>query len=163
MRLWYYELLPCLPELQFKGQLRELVVIMHDWRDKGHTNHLLINKVMEYDKKHLTSYFLRYNEEYNRRYGKEIDKKIYWEFLNFADYEMGKDYKLSPANGIDIVSIRLVKNIFDGWHTKEYLRSNMANLWEKHFMGVGKSRISDEEWETLLRGYKEITGEEYVI
>ena len=31
------------------------------------------------------------------------------------------------------------------------------------FMGVGKSRISDGEWETLLRGYKEITGEEYVI
>jgi hypothetical protein len=53
--------------------------------------------------------------------------------------------------------------VFAGWHNKEYLRSNMANLWEKHFMGVGKSRISDEEWETLLRGYKEITGEEYEI
>lgn len=163
MRLWHYELLPYLPELQFKGQLRELVAIMHDWRDKGKTNHLLINKAMEYDKKHLTSYFLRYNEEYRRRYGKEIDKKIYWEFLNFADYEVEKDYKISLVNGVDIVSIRLVKNIFDGWHTKEYLRSNMANLWEKHTMGVGKSRISDEEWQRLVDGYKQITGEEYEI
>ena len=31
------------------------------------------------------------------------------------------------------------------------------------FFGIGKSRITDEEWETLLRGYKEITGEEYQI
>ena len=53
--------------------------------------------------------------------------------------------------------------LYNKWHTKEYLRSNMANLWEKHFMGVGVSRITDEEWETLCRGYKEITGEEYVI
>lgn len=29
MRLWHCELLPYLPELQFKGQLRELVAIMH--------------------------------------------------------------------------------------------------------------------------------------
>ena len=163
MRLWHYQLLPYLPELQFKGQLRELVAIMHDWRDKGKTNHLLINKVMEYDKKHLTSYFLRYNEEYRRRYGKEINRNIYWEFLNFANYEVEKDYKVSFANGVDIVSIRLVKNIFDGWHTKEYLRICMSNLAEKHFYGVGKSRITDEEWGTLCRGYKQITGEEYTI
>jgi hypothetical protein len=36
-------------------------------------------------------------------------------------------------------------------------------LAEKHFYGVGKSRITDEEWETLSRGYKELTGEDYVI
>ena len=154
MRLWHYELLPYLPELQFKGQLRELVAIMHDWRDKDKTNHLLINRVMEYDKKHLTSYFLRYNEEYRRRYGKEIDKNIYWEFLNFADYEVGKDYKLSFVNGVDIVSIRIVKNIFEDWHNKEYLRVCMANLYEKHVFGVGKSRIMDEEWQKLIDGYK---------
>ena len=39
----------------------------------------------------------------------------------------------------------------------------MANLYEKHFFGVGKSRISDEEWEKLCEGYKQITGEEYQI
>lgn len=50
IRIWHYQLLPYLPDAQFKGQLRELVAIMHDWRDKGKTNHLLINKVMEYPK-----------------------------------------------------------------------------------------------------------------
>ena len=35
MRLWHYKLLPYLPDAQFKGQLRELVAILHDWRDKA--------------------------------------------------------------------------------------------------------------------------------
>ena len=60
MRIWHYAILPYLPNAQFKGQLRELVAIMHDWRDKGTTNHLLINKVMEYPKSSLTQYFLYY-------------------------------------------------------------------------------------------------------
>lgn len=47
MRLWHYKLLPYLPAAQFKGQLRELVAILHTWRDKGQTNHILINRVME--------------------------------------------------------------------------------------------------------------------
>ena len=163
MRLWHYKLLPYLPELQFKGQLRELVAIMHDWRDRGATNHLLVNRVMEYPKDHLTSYFLRYNEEYRKRYGKNIDRNIYWEFLNFADYEVEKDYKLSFANGAGIVSIRIVRNIFPDWHNEEYLRICMANLYEKHCFGIGKSRITNEEWKRLYEGYKDITGEEYNI
>ena len=40
MRLFHYALIPYLPELQFKGQLREVIAIMRDWRDKGTTNSL---------------------------------------------------------------------------------------------------------------------------
>jgi hypothetical protein len=146
MRIWHYELLPYLPDLQFKGQLRELMVIMRDWRDKGHTNHLLINMVMEYPKNDLARYFILYEALYHKRYGTYLPKQ--WE-----------EFKVFDDTPLDKRS----KGVFTGWHNKEYLRSNMANLWEKHTMGIGKSRISDEEWETLLRGYKEITGEEYVI
>jgi uncharacterized protein (TIGR02328 family) len=162
VRLWSVDLLKFLPDLQFKGQLREMMLILHQWRDEGKTNHLLINKVMEYDKRHLTSYFLRYCEEYKKRYRKEIDRGIVWEFLEFANYKKDEDYKFSIITN-KIVSVRLVKEIFPDWHNKEYLRVCMANLYEKHIFGVGKSRITDEEWETLLRGYKEITGENYVI
>ena len=49
LRIWHYKLLEVLPDLQFKGQLRELVVIMRDWRDKGKTNHILINAVKNKD------------------------------------------------------------------------------------------------------------------
>lgn len=144
MRLWDYRLLPYLSELQFKGQLRELVLIMRDWKNNGTTNHLLINKVMEYDKSELYSYFIIYYSAYKERYNKTIDSKILREFEDFGGY-------------------RFTSHPFENWHTKEYLRSNMANLWEKHTMGIGKSRITDEEWQKLVDGYKQITGEEYYI
>jgi uncharacterized protein (TIGR02328 family) len=146
MRCWHNRLLPYLPDAQFKGQLRELVLIMHQWRDKGATNHLLINKVMEYPKNDFVRYFLEYDVEYHKRYGKWL-AKAWEEFKAFDDTPIEQ-----RSNGF-----------FDGWHNKEYLRVCMANLYEKHFFGVGKSRITDEEWETLYRGYKEITGEEYLI
>jgi uncharacterized protein (TIGR02328 family) len=146
MRLWHYELLPYLPDAQFKGQLRELVAIMRAWRDDGKTNHLLINRVMEYPKNDLARYFVIYEVLYQKRYGAWLTKRWY-EFSEFDD---------TPAE-------QRSEGCFDGWHNKEYLRICMANLYEKHFFGIGKSRITNEEWETLCRGYKEITGEEYVI
>lgn len=139
-------MLPYLPEAQFKGQLRELVAIMHDWRDKGETNHLLINRVMEYPKSELAIYFLYYEDEYIRRYGKTINAKYRDEFCNFA--------KGTP----------LLTNtpLFTGWHNKTYLRICMANLYEK-FLATGKNKITLAEWSKLKAGYETITGEVYEI
>lgn len=162
MRIFHYAMLPYLPDLQFRGQLRELVAIMRVWRDTGKTNHLLINRVIEYDKKHLTSYFLRYREEYRKRYHKEIDRGVVWEFLEFANYKKDEDYKFSISTN-EIVSVRLVKDIFPDWHNKEYLRVCVCNLYEKYHFGVGKSKITQTEWDRILQGYKEITGEEYKL
>ena len=145
MRLWHYELLPYLPDAQFKGQLRELVAIMHDWRDKGKTNHLLINRVMDFTPRNLTAYFLRYEDEYKKRYGKPINNLFVSEFITFAG------------------ETKLYCVPFEGWHCYEYLRVCMANLYEKHIFGIGKSRITDEEWVRLCEGYKTITGEDYAI
>lgn len=143
MRLWSVDILKFLPDLQFKGQLREMMLILHQWRDEGKTNHLLINKVMEYPKNDFVRYFIEYEVEYHKRYGKWLTKQ--WkEFEAFTDD--GKN------NGI-----------FEGWHNKEYLRVCMANLYEKHYMGIGKSRITDEEWARLCEGYEQITGEVYKI
>ncbi len=147
MRLWAWQMLPYLSDPQFKGQLRELVVVMRQWRDEGKTNHLLINRVMEYDKSHLTTYFMKYCYWYAKRYNKPVSEKYAIEFQEFCPQVIG--FIDTP--------------IFEGWHNKEYLRVCMANLYEKHTFGVGKSRITDEEWETLLIGYKEITGEDYLI
>ena len=146
MRLWNYKLLPYLPDAQFKGQLRELVAIMHDWRDKGKTNHLLINRVMEYPKNDLVRYFVHYEALYYERYGNWLVKQWH-EFEAFDETPIDKRSK----------------GCFDEWHNKEYLRVCMANLYEKHHFGIGKSRITDEEWKILLNGYKVITGEDYRI
>lgn len=142
MRLWHYRLLTYLPDAQFKGQLRELVAIMRAWRDDGKTNHLLINRVMNYPKADLYGYFLEYAVVYERQYGvlpKQTD-----EFREFGKHEFAQE----P---------------FKDWHNKEYLRVCMANLYEKHHFGVGKSRITDDEWQRLLDGYKAITGENYKV
>ena len=145
MRIWHKDLLPYLPDMQFRGQLRELVAIMHDWRDKGKTNHILINRVTSYSRGHLTTYFVRYNEEYLKRYRKSVENKTYDEFMNFESS-----------------SFYSTKDLFSEWHSKTYLKISMANLLEKQ-LGVGKSRITDEEWKILTDGYKNITGEEYMI
>ncbi len=150
IRIWHYQLLPYLPELQFKGQLRELVLMMRQWRDKGKTNHLLINRVMEYPKDELSQYFWQYSCEYYKRYGKKLDQQI--EEFNLFSLSTKKAYR--PFE---------MTNLFDGWHTKEYVRMNMSNLAEKHIYGIGKSRITDEQWQRLLDGYKSITGEDYQI
>ena len=147
MRIWHYALLPFLPELQFKGQLRELVAIMHDWRDKGKTNHLLINRVMDYPRTELMAYFNYYDFYWQERYKTSINEKYVRDFWKFCP-ESKTEFHLP---------------IFEGWHDKNYLRICYSNLAEKHFYGVGKSRITDEEWQRLVDGYKQITGEEYVI
>jgi hypothetical protein len=145
MRIWHKHLLPYLPDLQFKGQLRELVLIMHDWRDRGKTNHLLINKVMEYPKDHLASYWNDYQYWYKVKYGKELNK------YNKEFAEFGSCFKCDRTE------------LFEGWHDMEYLRVCMANLYEKYKYGVGKSKITDKEWERLLFGYNMITNEHYEI
>lgn len=143
MRLWHYRLLPYLPDAQFKGQLRELVAIMRDWRDNGSTNHLLINRIMEYSKNHLVQYFFMYEVEYHKRYGKHLPE-ISDEFTKLIQSPDGKGF-------------------LGGWHNKEYLRVCMANLYEKHVFGIGNSRITGEEWQRITYGYKAITGEFYQL
>ena len=146
MRIWHHQLLPYLPDAQFKGQLRELVAILRDWRDKGSTNHLLINRVTLYPKAELTLYFTVYYGEYVRRYGKEASQNIFMEFMEFPQ---------------DLVTHG--NDLFEGWHDNGYLRVCMANLFEKHHYGRGASRITDEEWKRLRDGYRTITGVDYQI
>ena len=148
MRIWHTDLLPYLPDLQLNGQWRELVSIMRDLKNKGKTNHLLINRVCEYEDAglRLASYASIYFRCRARRYG-SCSLNGFEEF-----YELDKRF-------YDCI----YKNPYIDWHNDEYLRVCMANLYEKHKFGIGKSRITDDEWERLCEGYKKITGEEYKI
>ena len=150
MRLFHYALLPYLPELQFKGQLREIVLVMHQWRDEGKTNHLLINRVMQYPKDELSQYFWQYACEYFKRYDKILQKQI----EEFNMFSLGTKSAQRPFE---------MTYLFLGWHNKEYLRVCVCNLYEKYKFGVGKSKISQEEWDRILQGYKNITGEDWVL
>jgi hypothetical protein len=117
---------------------------MRAWRDNGTTNHLLINRVMDYPKADLSSYCWLYMNEYAKRYGTQHEEPIK-EFVGFAE---GGSFNARP---------------FPGWHDDEYLKICMANLYEKHEKAKGKTQISQKEWQRVLEGYKTITGEYWKI
>ena len=145
MRLWHVDLFEYLPNRQFRGQLRELLVIMRNWRDKGRTNSLIINPVMSYDKAELYTYFIRYDNEYYKRYNKHIRDTYKQEFVDFCGGTL------------------TTKTVFKDWHNNQYLKICVTNLYEKYRFGIGKSRITEEEWNTLLIGYRLLTGENFQI
>ena len=150
MRCWHKDLIKYLPELQLKSQWRELVLMAKDLHEKGFTNHLLINRLMSYNVHNFNSYCQIVMSAM-------IDRGI---AVTYNSWKKLAEYTGFEPNGMLTVDR---EHLFEGWHNKEYLRICMSNLFEKHKYGLGKSRISDEEWETLLRGYKEITGEDYKI
>lgn len=154
MRLWHKDLIPYLPDMQLKGQWRECCLIADALAKKGTPNHLLVNVVTNYSIWHLDGYFLILNKEMKKR-GFGFKKNSIHNFI----YNLGV-YNNKFRNNESYLP---EGSVFKGWHNKEYLRVCMANLYEKHFFGIGKSRITDEEWQTLLDGYKNITGEDYAI
>lgn len=151
MRMWHVGIIPYLPNMQLKGQLRELVAIMHNWRDKGYPRHLLVNNITNYSKLDFWRYFITYKYFYKKRFGKDFNKKYTEEFIEFC----------KPTD--DDIASNFVPEIYKNWMDKKYLRICMSNLAEKYFYGVGKNKISDSDWSRLLEGYKELTGEEYSI
>ena len=164
MRLWHYRLLPYLPDMQLKGQWRECCLIADELANKGTPNHLLVNRIIEYAPNHFEEYFVLVVKEMRKR-GFSISKKSVDNMANrFSKYVLNPHTKgFSVALSFSKEGQEIIDNLFERWHNKEYLRVCMANLYEKHFFGVGKSRITDEEWQTLLDGYKNITGEDYLI
>lgn len=144
MRLWHKNLIEYLPDNQLRGQWRECILIVNEIKRNGTPNHLLVNKLTEYSKNELYTYCILIHAEMKKRNFNTTEKSVK------SIYEL-------LGNVVD------VGEIFKGWHNKQYLRVCMANLYEKHIFGVGKSRITDTEWIRLCDGYKMVAGEEYAI
>ena len=155
MRLWHKDLIPYLPDLQLKGQWRECALIADALAKDGTPNHLLVNRLTDYAPEHLEKYFLLVAKEMKKRGFLISDSAIDKIANNFAKWIIDNK-KMYLVDTIE------EQDIFEGWHNYEYLRICYANLLEKH-RGIGKSRITDEEWQRLCDGYKAITGEEYKI
>lgn len=144
MRLWHKSMIKFLPDMQLKGQWRECALIAHELTEHGTPNHLLVNKVTEYPTDEFYTYCMLVLCEMRKR---------------GFNSSVSSHQRVADLRG-KIIS---VQDLFDGWHDKNYLRICYSNLAEKHFYGVGKSRITDEEWQRLVDGYKQITGEDYAI
>ena len=142
MRLWHKDLIPYLPDLQLKGQWRECALIADALAKNGTPNHLLVNRVTEYPYDHFATYCKMVSQEmFNRGFETTVrsQERIFYKPWSYVRGEL-----------------------FNEWHNLEYLRICYANLLEKH-NSIGKSCITDEEWQRLCDGYKAITGEEYKI
>ncbi len=156
MRLFHHAMIPYLPDLQLKGQWRECALIADALAKNGTPNHLLVNRVIEYPLEDFWIYCEAIVYEMKKR--KMVVREDTCIKILENLYTWKGAFCLSPSR---VYNARFC-GVFRAWHNDDYLRICYANLFEKH-NGIGKSRITDEEWQRLIYGYKRITGEEYVI
>ena len=128
MRLWHKNLIPVLPRQQLLGQWRECCLIAKNIATKGSPNHILVNRIMEYDRGHFWCYcMLVVNEMRRRKYDVDISKVKKW--------ISGEDMKIIPFS-----------KIFDRWHNGRYYQQCFYNLEEKYDCGG----ITREEWTLIV-------------
>lgn len=139
MRLWHWRLLPYLPRQQLISQFRECCAIARNIHENGSSNHLLVNRVMEYPEDEFNTYTEEVIIQMQVR-GYKVDP---WKFFKWRNNKGRKS----------------LDRIFLGWHANGYLRQNMANLMEKYWC----SGITEDEWNLLCHGYNVITGEVYEL
>ena len=157
MRIWHEDLINFLPDAQLRSQWRECALIADALAKKGTPNHLLVNRVTEYPLEDFWVYCESIMHQMKKR--KMVVRENTCRKILKNLFAWKCTCCLSPSKYHNAVNW----GVFGDWHNKEYLRVCMANLYEKHIFGIGKSRITDEEWTTLCRGYKKITGEDYSI
>ena len=133
MRCWHKDLLTVLPRQQLLSQWRECCCIARNITVNGTPNHILVNKIMDYDIKHFQKYtYLVYQEMKNRGY--KVNKECFNKYYPFY--------------------IWLNKNdLFKDWHNDKYLRQCYYNLEEKYYCGG----IIDKEWVLIFNKYNELT------
>ena len=133
MRLWHKDLIDSLPRKQLLGQWRECCAIIKNIKEKGTPNHLLVNKIMDYDLKHFYTYGLYvFIETEHRDYKCNLRK--------FDQYFKGGKI------------VKTFDELFDGWHNERYLDQCFYNLQEKFDCGG----MSEEEWEKVSKKYYKV-------
>ena len=129
MRLWHIDLLEVLPRQQLLSQWRECCCIARNIYVNGTPNHLLVNKILDYDISDFYSYSILVSNEILRR-GYKVDRS------KFEKY-----YKCD----------RFTNRPFQGWHNDRYFLQCFYNLQEKYDCGG----ITEQEWCKVVNKYYE--------
>lgn len=82
MRLWHIDLIEVLPRQQLLSQWRECCCIARNIAVNGTPNHLLVNKVLEFDKSEFYSYSILVSNEMLHR-GYKVDRSKFEKYLLF--------------------------------------------------------------------------------
>lgn len=132
MRLWHKDLIQILPKNQLLSQWRECCCIARNIAINGHPNHILVNKIMDYDIAHFYSYTKLVYLEMRRR-GYKVDANCFKKWVGDFWFWWSGHYVVDKAH------------IFEGWHNDRYLTQCYFNLQEKYDCGG----ISEEEWSKI--------------
>ena len=133
MRLWHKDLIPLLPRQQLLGQWRECCLIAKQIDTKGTPNHVLVNRVMDFDFWHFWKYSLMVFVEMQKR-GYKCD------LIRFTD----------QFDHLDPSSFYTPDEVFPTWHNNRYLNQCLANLQEKYDCGA----IPEDEWKKITDVYR---------
>ncbi len=134
MRLWHKNLILVLPNKQLLSQWRELNCIALSIQINGTPNHLLVNKVLDYDKSHFIAYTKLVLNELTKR-GYNIKKETLKKFLTYMEIS---------ENDFNFMNIKF-SDIYQDWHNDRYFLQCYYNLQEKYDCGG----ISEEEWSRI--------------
>lgn len=125
MRLWHKDIIRYLPRMQLLSQWRELKCIAKNIKEKGTPNHILVNKIMDYDLDHFCNYaILVYNAMIDRGY--KVSEEVFQYIDDVTEHH----------------TCMLTKDIFPEWHNERYLMQCFLNLQEKYDCGG----LTYEEW-----------------
>lgn len=149
MRLWHYDLLDVLPRQQLCYQLRECVAIAKDIYEKGTTNHILINPIMDYDLNHFRLYCNLVIKEMEKR-GYNVSDKTKDKLNKYINCYKGR-IRIRNDKKILILNCNGDKYefLFGDWHIRRYLIQCLYNLEEKYDRGG----ITQEEWDKICDKY----------
>lgn len=134
LRLWHKDLIDVLPQKQLVAQWRECCAIISNIENKGTPNHLLVNKILWYNKSHLYSYCCLVCSEMLKR-GYNVSDKSVEKIRGYCSIDEQQ------------VSSRIEKDniLFEGWHNKRYLIQCFYNLQEKFDCGG----LTPDEWKLV--------------
>jgi len=139
MRLWHKDLIYYLPRLQLLGQWRECCLIARLLSRNGYPNHVLVNRVMDYDILHFYKYSVGI-------YKRMLDcgyKTYFHNFSRWINIDFNTVLDVLPSDD----------DMFSGWHNDIYLRECLYNLEEKALAGA----IPQEDWQRIYERFKDFT------
>lgn len=141
MRLWHKDLIDVLPQKQLVAQWRECCAIVSNIKTKGTPNHLLVDKIMWYNKSHFYSYCCLVCSEMLKR-GYNVSEDAANKIRNYVSDEERQ------------VSSQIEKDgtLFEGWHNKRYLMQCFYNLQEK----FDCDGLTIQEWKIVHERVKQL-------
>ena len=130
MRLWHKDLLAVLPREQLVAQWRECSAIAGNILTRGTPNHILVNKVMDYDFDYFISYSKLVRDEMTYRNYRTMDSV--WNKI----VSLKPNWKTIPPC-----------NLYFEWMNNDSFKICYYNLYEKYLC----DGIRKEDWKDIQK------------